>query len=118
MASKQVSSPRNPSDHAVHQGREVVNSVFYTDEAGNPTGGYSLGTGFEITWQDGVKNPNGAIIEDVIETCLQRLRWFQESRFACRENALAITQLESAQDWLYRRTRERQARNVEGTYEK
>jgi len=47
--------------------------------------------------------------------CIDRLRGFQRGPFASRENALAITDLESARNWLLQRTRERQAQGVEGT---
>jgi len=36
-------------------------------------------------------------------------------KFPCRENALAITKLEEALHWLAARTKNREARNVEGT---
>jgi len=58
---------------------------------------------------------NGCSIEDVIDVLLTRLRGFQEGPFKCRENALAITDLESAQNWLLRRTANRQRQGVEGT---
>ena len=57
---------------------------------------------------------NGTTIEDVIEVCITRLRGFQAGPFSSRENALAITDLESARNWLLQRTRTRQAQGVEG----
>lgn len=99
---------------------EVVNT---TDNNGNTTGGSVRGVGIEIDWQDGplrrgddrVK-PNGAFVEGVIEAAIQRLEFFQDGKFRCRENALAITKLEEAMMWLAERTREREERQVEGTY--
>lgn len=44
---------------------------------------------------------------------------FDESmrgKYACRENALALTALEEALMWLQKRTRDRLARGVEGTH--
>lgn len=37
------------------------------------------------------------------------------SKFPCRENAMAITKLDEALMWLEKRTKDREARNVEGT---
>lgn len=113
---------RAPSDNPIHQGRPPVSSEFYSDGNGNPTGGVTYGKGFRIEWQNGVKEPNGAIIEDVIQACIDRLRFFQgddgRGKFSCRENSLAITHLEEGQNWLIRRTLNRQERGVEGTYSK
>lgn len=72
----------------------------------------------EIKWQLGPVQEvgvNGTTIEDVIEVCITRLRGFQAGPFASRENALAITDLESARNWLLQRTRARQEQGVEGT---
>lgn len=99
---------------------KVVSEV---DENGNPTGGWVTGTGIDIKWQKGPlgrgedrKEPNGAFVEEVIQAAIQRLYFFQESKFKCRENALAITKLEEAIHWLEARTRNREIRQVEGTY--
>ena len=58
---------------------------------------------------------NGAQVEEVIDILLQRLQGFQKGRFTCRENANAITSLEVARMWLEARTKDRVAREVEGT---
>jgi hypothetical protein len=58
---------------------------------------------------------NGCSIEDVIDVLIYRLEGFQKGPFRCRENALAITKLEEAKQWLLYRTAKRQAQNVEGT---
>lgn len=96
------------------------------DEAGNPTGGSVEGTGIFIRWQNGPlgrgdarRAPNGAFVEDVIETAIQRLCFYQEAsngRFACRENYDAISCLKRALEVLEARTRGREARQVEGTH--
>lgn len=96
------------------------------DDNDNPTGGNVRGCGITIDWQDGplVRNgervqPNGAFVEDVIAAALQRIEFFQNAsgrKFACRENALAITKLEEALHWLDARTKDREARQVEGTH--
>lgn len=62
----------------------------------------------------GTVGKNGTQIEDVVEILLNRLRGFQHGQFRCRENALAITNLEQAQMWLERRTKLRQQQGVEG----
>lgn len=96
------------------------------DENGNPTGGYVSGVGLSITWQNGPlgrgaerQPPNGAFTETVIEAARQRIEFYQKAsggKFACRENAIAITKLEEALLWLNKRTQDREARQVEGTH--
>ncbi len=60
---------------------------------------------------------NGITQEALIEICIDRLRSFQKSKFACRENAIALTKLEEAKLWLHSRTSSRMERKVEGTHE-
>jgi hypothetical protein len=98
---------------------EAQNSL----DNGNPTGGWARGTGIDIRWQDGPlgrgderNRPNGAFIEGVLEAARQRLVFFQSSKFACRENAIALTKIEEALHWLDHRTRDRETRQVEGTH--
>jgi len=102
---------------------ESTNEV---DDNGNPSGGSVKGTGLLIEWQDGPlgrngerRDPNGAFVETVIAAAKQRIEFYQKAangKFSCRENALAITKLEEALHWLDHRTREREARQVEGTH--
>lgn len=61
---------------------------------------------------------NGITHEALLAVLCDRLRGFQAGPFATRENALALTKLEEAQNWLQKRTRDRMARGVEGTHEK
>ena len=56
----------------------------------------------------------GTTNEELIEVLLDRLRTIN-TQVPCRENSLAITKLEEAAHWLEARTRNRQARGVEGT---
>lgn len=93
------------------------------DAEGRPTGGIFRGIGLKIRWQDGPlgrpheRGPaNGAFVETVISAALQRLQFYNETEFSCRENSLAITKLEEALHWLEHRTRERERRGVEGTH--
>lgn len=99
---------------------KIVNG---SDENQNPTGGSVKGVGLSIDWQDGPlgrgedrKDPNGAFVETVISAAKQRLEYFQESKFKCRENALAITKLDEALHWLNHRTLDRENRAVEGEH--
>jgi hypothetical protein len=61
---------------------------------------------------------NGIFMEDLINICIDRLEHYQKSDFACRENAIAITHLETALLWLNKRTNDRIKRGVQGTYKK
>lgn len=95
------------------------------DPDGNPHGGTVVGLGINIEWQKGPlgtgmarKEPNGAFVETVIDAARQRIQFYQDSKFKCRENAIAITKLEEALMWLNKRTAGRDARGVEGTHEK
>lgn len=98
------------------------------DANGNPAGGSVSGVGLKIDWQNGPLGrgenriePNGAFVETVISAAVQRIEWYQtasEGKFRCRENAIAITKLEEALLWLDKRTRDREARQVEGTHQK
>lgn len=99
---------------------EAVNNL---DANGNPAGGSVSGVGMSITWQNGPLGrgteripPNGAFVETVIAAAKQRIEAYQETKFKCRENALAITKLEEALHWLNHRTQERERRDVEGTH--
>ena len=94
-----------------------------TDENGNPTGGAVDGCGLTIKWQNGPlgrgaerKEPNGAFVETVIDAARQRIQFYQDSKFKCRENAIAITKLEEALLWLNKRTTDREKRQVEGEH--
>ena len=87
------------------------------DHNGNPTGGKTSGIGIEIKWQDGPlggdgtkltapPEPNGAFVEGVISAAIGRIQFYQTAsggKFACRENAIALTHLETALLWLARR---------------
>jgi hypothetical protein len=71
-----------------------------------------------IKFQDGpikTHGVNGCQIEDVIDLLVERLELFQAGPFKCRENALAITHLETARLWLNERTRKRVLQGVEGS---
>ena len=97
-----------------------------------------------IQFQNGPINEagfNGLSNEALLAVLIDRMRGFQYGRkkeptgdegqyvrtteefdykkpgtYACRENAIALTHLEEALMWLQKRTRDRTARGVEGTY--
>lgn len=60
---------------------------------------------------------DGTTNEDLIEVLINRLSYLQE-KFGCKENACAITHLQEAQMWLWKRTATRMARGVEGMHVK
>jgi len=93
------------------------------DAEGNPAGGIVTAKGIEIEWQSeplgrgtNRKEPNGAFVEGVLQAALQRLYFYQEGKFKCRENAIAITKIEEALMWCNKRTQDREVREVEGTH--
>lgn len=103
--------------------RQSFESEHFNDEAGNPAGGRTEAVGIYISWQngplgrgDGRRLPNGAFVEGVIGAAIDRLQYYQDSKFKCRENVLAITKLEEALHWLEHRTANRETRQVEGTH--
>lgn len=74
----------------------------------------------EIKFQDGLileVGRNGLQVEEALQQCIDRLKKYQ-NEVPCRENTLAITKIEEAILWLEKRTKDRQARGVEGTKEK
>lgn len=105
----------------------------FTDANGNPSGGITTGRGFTVGWQNGPlgrhsdncvpghcaedctrKPPNGAFVEDLIAAAIDRLQFYQNSRFACAANELAIEHLRAANLVLHQRTADRENRKVEG----
>jgi len=98
-------------------------SEHWNDADDNPAGGTTFGTGFAIGWQNGPlgrdegrEEPNGAFVEDIIAAAADRIRYYQQSKFACAENATALDHLNEALEVLDKRTKDREAREVEGTH--
>lgn len=56
---------------------------------------------------------NGCQNEDLIAIVVDRLQGFQNGDFKCRENAIALTHLETALLWLNKRTKDRIDRGVD-----
>ena len=94
---------------------------FY-DDLGRPAGGTATGTGVSIMFQNGPINrdagegPNGAFIEQLLEVSAERLRFYQESAFACDENAAALVNIEEALYHLAARRKDRIRRGVLGQH--
>ena len=95
------------------------------DVHGNPTSGYAHGVGMCIAWQDGPrgKNPDGtlgpatgAFVEDALVAAAQRLAFFQQSKYACDENAAALQHINDAIDTLHARAEKRANRGVLGQH--
>jgi hypothetical protein len=61
------------------------------------------------------KGVNGITNEVLLAVLIDRYRGLQSGKFPCRENAITLTKLEEALMWQYKRTRDREARVVEGT---
>lgn len=135
------------TDHKVNGLNEAINIVA-VDEPGpgganhrydlrligpSPVGGIATGSLF-IDFQNGpIKEAgyNGISNEALLAVLIDRMRGFQHARkldgsfdystrgkFACKENACALTHLEEALMWLQNRTRDRMDRGVEGTHQK
>jgi hypothetical protein len=104
--------------------KQQIESHQFSDTNGNPEGGQTFAPGLSIAWQRGPlgrgedrQAPNGCFVETVIEAAIDRLEFYQRSKFACEENALALEHLRRAAIALHERTRKRESRNVEGTHQ-
>lgn len=104
--------------------RQGITGNHEVDGEGNPAGGHTFGLGIRIEWQkgplgrgEGREAPNGAFVEGVIQVAIDRLQFYQRSRFVCPENEEAIERLRAALIVLDKRTADREERDVEGTHE-
>lgn len=118
----------------VYQNTNMVVQNMVDDDA-NPTGGYvSLivdkngepHNALTVNWQDGprgtdeqgvLKPQNGAFVEDVILAAIQRLEFFQGSKFESDYNAEAIGHLAQAIEALEKRSNERAQAGTLGKHE-
>ena len=96
-------------------GSTIFNVIFaYAD------GSVGINTLPALSWQDGVIDPekgaNGVTCEAVIDAVIGRLQAYQDTKFKCRENALAITALEESRNWLTMRREDRFRRGVLNTH--
>ena len=73
---------------------------------------------YAIKFQDGSLKDgrNGLQVEEALQQCVERLNQYN-SKVPCRENSIAITNIETAILWLNKRTKDREKRLVEGTHE-
>lgn len=118
---------REITEHRVNECNEALKiSVLDEPGSGGANHQYLIHTDGEgpncaIEFQKGpIKESgvNGITQECLLAICADRLRSFQAGPFSSRENAVALTHIETAQLWLQKRTRERLARGVEGTHQK
>lgn len=105
--------------------KQEFKSEHWVDASGNPAGGVLSGIGICVSWQNGPlgrgsdrREPNGAFVETVIAAAIDRLEFYQKSKFACSANGNAIEYLSRALMFLEQRTADREAREVEGTHER
>ena len=119
---------RQLTSHKVNELNEAL-EIEVLDEPGDggacheyhilPTTGNATGT--RISFQNGPLQetgyPNGISNEALLAIVEDRLMGFQQGKFHCRENAMALMKLEECMMWLHKRTRDRVARGVEGTHE-
>ena len=121
---------RTINDHKVNPANDKL-IIAVTDEpgagganhvyevSGYDAPGIEPGEKTVIRFQNGPINEagiNGLTQEVLLAIVADRLRSFQAGKFSCRENALALTKIEEAQQWLHARTRARMVRGVEGTH--
>ena len=119
---------RELTDHKVNPANDVL-TVTVTDLPGSgganhtyKVSGYHGKSGAISTlieFQNGPINEagvNGLTHEVLLAIVADRLRSFQQGPFANRYNAVALTHIEEAQNWLNRRTLERMRRGVKGTH--
>lgn len=60
----------------------------------------------------------GVFVESLLETCVDRLKTVNQGELSTRETAIAITKIEEAVMWLEKRSKDREIRRVQGTYQK
>lgn len=113
-----------------HEINECNEAIRITADDQNPQNGnashvYTMEYGNTATiscvlhFQDGpIKEVgvNGITQEALLAILIDRLECFQSSKWACDENAMALSDLRSARDVLLERTKKRMARGVEGTH--
>ena len=106
---------------------QKINQIHNLDDLGNPAGGTSTSIGLVVHWQNGpiprdskgnpIIEENGCFVETVILACIGRLDFYQSSRFACKANTDALSNLHRALSILQERTADRVKRGVEGKHE-
>ena len=59
---------------------------------------------------------NGAFVEDVVMATIKRMEFFQDSDYACEENANAVRHLQLAYDFMMQRRKNREERQILGLH--
>lgn len=120
---------RTITDHKLNGLNDAL-TITVTDEPGQGGANHEYSILFDkngapaaasISFQNGPiqeAGVNGISGEALLAVVIDRLRSFQAGPFSCRENACALTYLETSLMWLQKRTRDRLARGVEGTNQK
>jgi len=78
---------------------DPIRGNHWVDKDGIPGGGVCAGFGVCIIWQNGpisVNGRNGASVEDVLFAAMDRLEFFQDTKFASVPVAQALMQLKKA----------------------
>ena len=60
---------------------------------------------------------NGLFMEDLLHAVEERLKEHNSGPFRCKENSMAITHIQEAQNWMKRRELRRAEEGILGTYE-
>lgn len=110
-------SKYGPITENLKQGLMYGENTLVNDEL--PSGGIVQARGLLVDWQEGPiqeAGHNGCFVEDLIVASIERLQFYQDSKFKCEENALAIDGLKAALEALESRTKKREKRGVEGTH--
>lgn len=120
----EIKNMRQINSHKVNPANDVI-GITVLDEPGQGGANHEYAVKISddkttiISFQNGPINEvgvNGITQEVLIAILIDRLQSFQNGPFKCRENAIALTHLETAKLWLFSRTLERMQRGVEGTH--
>lgn len=112
----------NPGSGGANHRYDITGFDTENNPSSTPPDGYKSSFSRQIViFQNGPvpeSGVNGVTQEALIAICIDRLRGFQAGPYFCRENAIALTNLETALMYLQKRTRDRMFRGVEGTMAK
>lgn len=103
--------------HQINELNEQITIVADDRDAGNGNASHN----YDVHFADrkiAIPFQHGVVKAVLLAIVIDRLQGFQEGAFSCRENAVALTHLETALMWLQKRTRDRVVRGVEGTHQK
>jgi hypothetical protein len=90
----------------------------WVDSEGNPDGAISCGIGYTIAWQRGSleHGRTGAFLIEVLTSCFKQLERYQDGKFACNENELALFHINQALILLNQRLDRRKEQGTLGTH--